>query len=85
MAPGRIPFHGTESCMECFHISLESQAVGTMVCPQGGTQRIVHLHRQCLSSPRTVRRETRHYYLPLWAVFQARFDWRSHLYRTVPG
>ena len=46
-APGRIPFHGIESCMECFHILLESQAVGTMVCPQCGTQRIVHLHRQC--------------------------------------
>ena len=33
--------------MERFHISLESQAVGTMVYPQCGTQRIVHLHRQC--------------------------------------
>ena len=33
--------------MECFHISLEAQAVGTMVYAQCGTQRIVHLYRQC--------------------------------------
>jgi hypothetical protein len=31
--PGRIPSHGTESCMECFHISLNAQAVGTTMCP----------------------------------------------------
>ena len=47
MAPGRIHCYGTESCMECFHISLESHAVGTMVHLQCGTQRFIHLHRQC--------------------------------------
>src|SRR4030095_11037551 len=46
-APGRIHFYGIESCMECFHISLESQAVGTMVHPHCVTQRLIHLSRQC--------------------------------------
>src|SRR5262245_28590612 len=32
--------------MEYLHISLDAQAVGTMVWPQYGTQRVVNFHRQ---------------------------------------
>jgi hypothetical protein len=72
--------------MECLHISLEVQAVGTMVGPQFGTRSVVYLPRH--SPPILALVVEKRAAMPCryGTVFQALFDlWRCHLHKAVCG
>ena len=69
--------------MKCLHISLDAQAVGTMVWPQYGTQRVVNLHRQCSQVLALVGEKRAIITCRCGAVFQALFDLWRHLRKAV--
>jgi hypothetical protein len=73
--------------MECLHISLDAQAVGTVVCPECGTRRVVNLHRQCPQVLALVGEKRATITCRCGAAFQALFDLRRHVRKTVqlPG
>ena len=71
--------------MECFHISLDTRAVGTIVCPQCGTRRVVKLHRQYPQVLALVGEKCAAITCRCWAVFQAFFDLRCHLRKAIQG
>jgi hypothetical protein len=73
--------------MECLHISLDAQAVGTVVCPQCDYERVVNLHRQCPQVLALVGEKRATITCRCGAVFQALFDLRRHVRKAVqlPG
>jgi hypothetical protein len=71
--------------MECLHISLDAQAVGTTVCPQCGTRSVVHVHRQYPQVFALVGAKRAAITCRCGAVFQAFFNLRCHLHKAIQG
>ena len=72
-----------ERCMECIHIYLDAQYVGTMACPQCRIRRAVNVPEQCPQILPVVGKQSVTTTCRCGAIFAAYFDLRRHLRKAV--
>jgi len=70
-------------CMECIHIYLDAQYVGTMACPQCRTRRVVNVPQQCPHVLPVIGKHSVTTTCRCGAIFAAYFDLRRHLRKAV--
>ena len=69
--------------MECIHIYLDAQYVGTMACPQCRTSRVVNVPRQCPQVLAVIGKRSVTTTCRCGAIFAAYFDLRRHPRKAV--
>ena len=69
--------------MECVHIYLDAQYMGTMACPQCRTRRVVHVPQQCPQVLPVIGKRHATVTCRCGAIFEAFFDLRRHLRKEV--
>jgi hypothetical protein len=69
--------------MECVHIYLDAQYVGTMACPQCRTRRVVHVPQQCPQILPVLGKRSITTTCRCGAIFAAYFDLRRHPRKAV--
>jgi hypothetical protein len=69
--------------MECIHIHLDAQYVGTMACPQCRTRRVVNIPEQCPQILAVVGKQSVTTTCRCGAIFAAYFDLRRHPRKAV--
>jgi hypothetical protein len=69
--------------MECIHIYLDAQYIGTMACPQCRTRRVVNIPQQCPQILAVVGKHSVTTTCRCGAIFAAYFDLRRHPRKAV--